>query len=107
MRQICKTNEVEVLAGHVSKDHVHMLVSVPPYISASKLVQYLKGNTSRKLQQENKELNKIYWGQHIWARGYFVASSGNVTDEVIMEYIKTQDLQERSRSDNFTIGKEL
>jgi len=107
LRQICKTNEVEVLAGHVSKDHVHMLVSVPPYISASKLVQYLKGNTSRKLQQENKELNKIYWGQHIWARGYFVASSGNVTDEVIMEYIKTQDLQERSRSDNFTIGKEL
>ena len=107
LRQICKTNEVEVLAGHVSKDHVHMLISVPPHISASKLVQYLKGNTSRKLQQEFKELNKIYWGQHIWARGYFVASSGNVTDEVIMEYIKTQDLQERSRSDNFTIGKEL
>ena len=45
-----------------------------------------------------------FWGQHLWARGYFVASSGNVTDEIIKEYIKNQDLQERSNSDNFEIG---
>ena len=46
-------------------------------------VQYIKGNTSRKLQMEYKEWNKQFWGHHLWARGYFVASSGNVTDEVI------------------------
>ena len=105
IRIICQSNEVEILAGHVGSDHIHLLVSVPPHLSASKLVQYIKGNTSRKLQMEYKELNKQFWGQHLWARGYFVASSGNVTDEIIKEYIKNQDLQERSNSDNFEIGE--
>ena len=103
IRMVCTTNEVEIIAGHVGKDHIHLLVSVPPHLSASKLVQYIKGNTSRKLQMEYKELNKQFWGQHLWARGYFVASSGNVTDEVIAQYIRDQDLEEKTRTDNFTI----
>lgn len=103
VRMVCKNNEVEILAGHVSKDHVHLLVSAPPYLSISKLVQYIKGYSSRKLLMENKELNKQFWGQHLWARGYFAASSGNVTDEVIMEYIQHQDIEENQRSDNFTL----
>ena len=53
---------------------------------------------------EYKELNKQYWGQHLWARGYFVASSGNVTDEVIAEYIKNQDMEEHNKNDNFEIS---
>ena len=100
----CQSNEVEILAGHVGSDPIHLLVSIPPHRSASKLVQYIKGNTSRKLQMEYKEWNKQFWGHHLWARGYFVASSGNVTDEVIKEYIKNQDLQEKCNSDNFEIG---
>ena len=104
IRGTCKQNEVEILAGHVSKDHVHLLVSAPPYLSVSKLVQYLKGYSSRKLQMEYKELNKQFWGQHLWARGYFAASSGNITDEVIAEYIKNQDIEENQKSDNFNIG---
>jgi putative transposase len=105
IRQVCSTNDVEILAGHVGKDHIHMLVSVPPHLSSSKLAQYLKGSTSRKLQQEYKELNKQFWGQHLWARGYFVASSGNVTDEVIAEYIRTQDIEEHKKGDNFGISE--
>ena len=54
---------------------------------------------------EYKELNKQFWGQHLWARGYFVASSGNVTYEVIAEYIKNQNLEERRKNDNFEIGQ--
>lgn len=54
----CKNNEVEILAGHKSKDHVHLLVSAPPYLSVSKLVQYIKGYSLRKLLMEYKELNK-------------------------------------------------
>ena len=104
IRVICQSNEVEILTGHISKDHIHLLVSAPPHLSASKLVQYIKGNTSRKLQMEFKELNKQYWGQHFWARGYFVASSGNVTDEIIAEYIRNQDLEENRKSDNFGIS---
>jgi len=105
IRKICQTNDVEILAGYVGKDHIHLLVSVPPNLSASKLVQYMKGNTSRKLQMEYKELNKEFWGRHLWARGYFIASSGNVTDEIIQEYIKNQDLEERNKSDDFEVGQ--
>jgi putative transposase len=104
IRQVCAQNEVQILKGHISKDHVHMLVSVPPHLSASKLVQYMKGNSSHKLQKEYKELNKQYWGRHLWARGYFVASTGNVTDEIIAEYIQNQDLEERKQEDNFSIS---
>ena len=53
---------------------------------------------------EYKELNKQFWGQHLWAGGYFVASSRNVTDKIIREYIQNQDIQENSNSDNFEIG---
>ena len=104
IRQICAENEVQIVSGHISKDHVHLLVSVPPHLSASKLVQYLKENSSYRMQKEFKELNKQYWGRHMWARGYFVASTGNVTDEIIAEYIANQDLDERTQSDNFNIS---
>jgi hypothetical protein len=57
-------------------------------MSVSKAVQYLKGKSSNKLMSEYKLLKKRYWGQHLWVRGYWVATSGNVTDEVWMEYIK-------------------
>jgi len=105
IRMVCKNNEVEILSGHVSKDHIHILVSAPPHLSVSKLVQYIKGYSSRKLLMENKELNKQFWGQHLWARGYFAASSGNVTDEVIIEYIQNQDIEENQKNDNFTLGE--
>ncbi|MCA9095151.1 MAG: IS200/IS605 family transposase, partial [Planctomycetaceae bacterium] len=65
-------------------------VSAPPNVSASKIMQYVKGKSSRKLMMEFRHLNKAFWGRHIWARGYFVASSGNVTDEVVKEYIRLQ-----------------
>ena len=69
---------------------MHLLVSVPPSLSVSKLVQRIEGVTSRKLLQENRGLNKAYWGRHLWSRGYFVASIGDVTDEVIARYIENQ-----------------
>ena len=104
IREICKSLDVEILKGHVSKDHVHLFVSIPPQLSVSKMVGRVKGKTSRKLLAENRKLAKQFWGRHLWARGYFAASSGNVTDDVIMQYIATQDLQERARDDDFTIG---
>ncbi len=90
IREVCRTNELEILRGHMSKDHVHLLVSAPPNMSASKIMQYLKGKSSRKLLMEFRHLNRAFWGRHLWARGFFVATSGNVTDEVIEEYIRLQ-----------------
>lgn len=102
-REICKTNDVEIFKGHVSDDHVHLFVSVPPHLSISKMVQYLKGKSSYKLMQENKQLSKQFLGRHLWARGYFVATSGNITDEVIMEYIKNQDNNDKGDEEFTTV----
>jgi len=94
---------VGILHGHVSRGHVHLFVSVPPHLAISKLVQYLKGKSSYKLMQENKQLSRLFWGRHVWARGYFVATSGNITDEVIIEYIKNQDSNERTDEEYTTV----
>ena len=93
VREICKSNDVEIIKGYVSQDHIHLFVSVPPHMSVSKLVQLIKGKTSIKIQQEFKVIQKEFWGRHLWARGYFAASSGNVTDEIIMQYIENQDVE--------------
>jgi putative transposase len=91
VREVCRANDLEILRGYVGKDHVHLLVSAPPNISASKIMQYVKGKSSRKLLMEFRHLNRAFWGRHLWARGFFVATSGNVTDEVIEEYIRLQN----------------
>ena len=106
VREVCRTNEIEILQGAVSRDHVHVLLSCPPSLSPSKIMQYIKGKSSRKLMMEFKHIAKQFWGRHLWARGYFVASSGNVTDEVIVEYLKQQDGTEPDDGgDNFQITK--
>jgi putative transposase len=104
IREICKSLDIEIIKGHVSKDHVHLFVSVPPQLSISKVMGRIKGKTSRKLLSEYRRLSKEFWGRHLWGRGYFAASSGNVTDEVIMQYIATQDLEERTHDGDFTLG---
>jgi len=104
VREVCRTHEIEILQGAVSSDHVHVLLSCPPNISPSKIMQYIKGKSSRKLLMEFKHVGKQYWGRHLWARGYFVASSGNVTDEAIMDYIRHQEgIEPGDGGDNFKI----
>ena len=90
LRQIAMAREVTIIRGSLAPDHVHMLVSASPSIAPFKLVQYLKGRSSRKLQMEFDELRRRYWGQHLWARGYFIATVGTVTDEIIKRYIEQQ-----------------
>lgn len=88
VREVCEAREITIIKGVVSKEHVHLFVACPPQLSASKVMQWIKGRSSRKLQQEFTDLRKKYWGQHLWARGYFCASSGTVTDEMIKAYIE-------------------
>ena len=90
IRQSCNSMEVTIIRGCVGKEHIHLLVSCPPSISVSKLVQQLKGKTARVLMQEYRELKKRYWGQHLWSTGYFCRSVGNVTENIIKEYIENQ-----------------
>ena len=88
LRQICDANDVKILKGVVSRDHVHMHVSYPPILSISDLVRKLKGRSGRKLLQEFPSVKKRYWGGHFWAIGYGVWSSGNITEEMINEYLE-------------------
>ena len=90
LREIARSLEMTIYAGAINRDHVHLLVSIPPQVSVSRAVQFLKGNSSHRLLSEFTALRKRYWGQHLWARGYWVASSGNVTDEVWQKYIENQ-----------------
>ena len=86
--QICDSEDVRILKGVVSKDHVHMHVEYPPSLAISELLKRLKGRTSRMLQLEYPHLRKRYWGKHFWAIGYGVWSTGNITDEVVQRYLE-------------------
>ncbi len=88
IRQVCKTLGVKIISGVLSQDHVHMFVEIPPHISVSYFVQRVKGASSCKVQREFPRLGKVYWGKKFWARGYFCTTSGNITNEIIMNYLK-------------------
>ena len=88
LMQICESEDVVILKGVVSSDHIHMHINYRPSLSISDLVRKLKGRSSRKLQQEFSELNKRYWGRHFWAIGFGCWSSGNITDEMVNNYLE-------------------
>ena len=86
--QVCDTEDIRILSGVVSKDHVHMHIEYPPSVSLSNLLKRMKGRTSRLLQKEYTELSKRYWGKHLWGIGYGAWSTGNITEEIVQEYLK-------------------
>ena len=88
IRQICDSMDVRILKGVVSKDHVHLHVSYPPKVSVSDLVKRLKGRSARLMLEEFVELKKRYWGQHLWGIGYGAWSRGDITDEMIEQYLE-------------------
>ncbi len=88
VRQVCAELGVTIVKGVLSRDHVHMFVSLPPQLAVSEFMRRVKGRSSRKIQQEFPALRKRYWGCHFWARGYFSTTSGNITDDVILQYLE-------------------
>ena len=101
VREICKSYDIEILKGHVRPDHVHLLLSVPPTLSPSRVMNAIKGKSSNRLMRNFRELNRQFWGRHLWSRGYFVATSGNVTDEILKRYIEDQDVE--PQDDDFKV----
>ena len=101
IREVCRTHDVDIISGHVSKEHVHLYVSVPPRVAVSTLVKFAKGKSSRKLQMEFNSLKKRYWGQHLWARGFFSATVGEINDDLIKQYIESQG--KHHHDDNFRV----
>lgn len=103
IRQICDANDVKIIKGVVAKDHVHLHVSKPPSLSESELMRRIKGRTGRKLLMEFTELKRKYWGGHLWSIGFGAWSSGNVTQEMINEYIERHN-EKPNGNDNFELN---
>jgi putative transposase len=87
IRQSCDSLDIQILKGVVSKDHVHLHLSYPPKLSISEILKRLKGRSAKILLDEYSELKKRYWGGHLWGIGYGAWSTGNITDEMIQEYL--------------------
>ena len=100
IRSLCEWKSCEVQVLNIQEDHVHLLVSVPPKVSISKLMGILKGKIAIKLFKSYPKLKqKPYWGNHFWARGYFVSTVG-LDEEMIRKYVKHQEKEERIVEEN-------
>jgi len=100
---LCSWREVEVVELSVQRDHVHLVCSIPPKLSVSEFMGLLKGKLAIKLFKSYPGLRKKpYWGNHFWARGYFVSTVG-VDEDLIRRYVRHQEEkereEERSRND--------
>jgi putative transposase len=95
IRQVSSWKDVEIDEMSVQTDHVHMIVSIPPRLSVSDFVGVLKGKTAIRIFKSHPGLKKKpYWGNHFWARGYFVNTVG-INEEMIRRYVKFQEEEER------------
>ena len=100
---IRQEHEINIVSGKVAKDHIHVFVSYRANQSISQIVQWLKGISSRVILQEFAHLRKLYWGRHLWARGYMAVSSGNITDDMIQKYIDEQEGEQVADDSRFQI----
>ena len=95
---LCKYKGVEIISGAVCSNHVHLSVSIPPKISISNFMGYLKGKSTLMIYDRHPQLQSK-WDKAFWARGYYVATIGNVTEEAIKKYIEEQS-EESRKEDN-------
>jgi putative transposase len=99
IQQVCDACDVRIIKGVVSSDHVHIHVNYPPSLAVSELVRRIKGRSGRKLLMEYSELKRRYWGGHFWSIGYGAWSSGNITQEMVNEYIEGHNDRPNNEAD--------
>lgn len=101
-RQLARQYGCEILEGHIMNDHVHMLISIPPKISVSNAIGYIKGKSAIFVARKFRGKERNFTGESFWARGYFVSTVGR--DEIVIrEYIKNQE-KEDVRQDELKLG---
>ena len=100
---VCEAEDIHILKGVVSKDHVHMHIEYRPSQDISSIVKLMKGRSLRKLQMEFPELKKRYWGRHIWAICFGFWSTGNITDEMVNKYLEHHRNPNDNSNGNFII----
>lgn len=93
LRQLCRQKEVEVIEAHACVDHIHMLVSIPPKLSVSGFMGYLKGKSSLMIFERHANLKYRYGNRHFWCKGYYVSTVGR-NKKVIENYIREQERED-------------
>ena len=101
LRKLCEQKGVEIIEANACKDHIHMLVSIPPNLSVAQFVGYLKGKSSLMIFDRHANLKYKYGNRHFWCRGYYVDTVGR-NEKAIGEYIKNQ-IQEDIASDQISL----
>jgi len=96
LKKLCEFKKVQIVEGAVCADHVHLCVSIPPQLSVSEFVGYLKGKSALMIFDKHPEIGSK-WDRSFWARGYYVSTVGNITEEAIKRYIQEQ--QEESKQE--------
>ena len=91
IKKLCEMKQVELIDGRVCKDHVHMYVAIPPKMSVSEFLSYLKGKSALMFFDRHPEYCAKWGDRHFWARGYYVATVGNVNEETSIRYIREQE----------------
>ena len=104
LSELCEWQDITIIEGAISSDHIHLYVSVPPKHSPSYVMKILKGRSAQRLQKEFPELKEKYWGMHIWARGYFVSTVG-IDRDIIKQYVKDQ-VESQVREDQLKIWRD-
>ena len=98
---LCKYKDVEIIAGAVCEDYVHLNVAIPPKISISSFMGYLKGKSTLMIYDRHPELQSK-WNKAFWARGYYVETIGNITEEAVKKYINEQAEESRKEDTRST-----
>ena len=98
LKTLCTYKKVEIVEGAVCSDHVHLCVCIPPKMSVSEFMGYLKGKSTLMIYDKHPELGSK-WNKSFWARGYYVATVGNLTEEAIKKYIQEQSEESKKEGD--------
>ncbi|MGX7174521.1 IS200/IS605 family transposase [Enterococcus ratti] len=93
IKRLCKSKGVEILEGHMMPDHVHLLLSIPPKISVSSFMGYLKGKSALMIFDKHANLKYKFGNRHFWAEGYYVSTVG-MNEATIRKYIQEQEKQD-------------
>ena len=101
LRKLCEYKGIEIIEAEACKDHIHMLVSIPPKYSVAQIMGYLKGKSSLMIFEKYANLKYKYGNRHFWCRGYYVSTVGR-NKKAIQEYIQNQ-LQEDYADDQMSI----
>ena len=102
LRKLCEQKGVNIIEAEACPDHIHMLIEIPPKYSVAQIMGFLKGKSSLMIFDRHANLKYKYGNRHFWARGYYVSTIGNITEDAIKKYIQEQSEESRKEENRST-----